>query len=296
MVEVEEEYLAKEISWLTEAPGHITDPKAQEVKAKFDIQMTTEDTSTAEEPKGTRVVSPYDYKCTKANSSHKGPSSGPPFKNIVMINSPSSSTGVSTSMDNKDATVAWKPGAGSYGKVESPLKQGSEERPHLGGMRNPALAVLGLPSARALGVRMIAAWESFVTRNPKATQLAERYGTKVATEDTHITKEWRSCLRKVMGSKGIDAVRLKDAHTFTSPLHADLLEAYCRSAGDPESEVHHWVTHGTPLGMAREIKTCGIFILRRYPSFSLKKKGTCVESAWQRPKNGTAKVPSQNSA
>ncbi|CAE7040346.1 unnamed protein product [Symbiodinium sp. CCMP2592] len=100
--------------------------------------------------------------------------------------------------------------AGNYGKVESPAKHVSEEKPHLGGMRNPALAVLGLPSTRALGVRMMSAWESFATRNPKALHLAERYGTKDAMEDVRITKEWRSCLRKVTGSKELDAVRLKE--------------------------------------------------------------------------------------
>ncbi|CAE7256557.1 unnamed protein product [Symbiodinium sp. CCMP2592] len=225
-LKLKENYLSKAIAELTMTPQGTKDPKSQKAKAKFDIQLKVDD------------MAPVSEQLAHSFQAVEG----------TKVRAPSA-------YKSSEA----KPSAGNYGKVESPAKHVNEEKPHLGGMRNPALAVLGLPSARALGVRMIAAWESFVTRNPQALHLAERYGTKDATEDVHITKEWRSCLRKVTGSKGLDAVRLKDAHTFTSPLHADLFEAYCRSAGDPESEVHHWIADGTPLGMAREIKPCGIF-------------------------------------
>ena len=136
-LKLKREYLAREITRLSKAPEGIEDPKSQDVMAKFDVQMKAEDISTEGVQDGTTVVSSNDYKGTKADASHKNPRSGPPFKNIVS--------------DNKDATSAWKPGAGNYGQVESALRQVNEE-PHL---------------ARALGVRTIAAWSHVSQGTPK---------------------------------------------------------------------------------------------------------------------------------
>ena len=168
-------------------------------------------------------------------------------------------SGHGASSEARATDMDWIPGKGNFGMMATQLKKKPEFLPHLGGLRNPALATLGLPTARALGVKIIAAWESLVQRLPRALVLAETYGTKDAKEDERVTSEWRATLRRLSGSKGVDAVRLQDALKYKSPLFPDLLEAYIHKSGDPEQDVPNWVRNGAPLGMDKKIGECGIF-------------------------------------
>ena len=131
--------------------------------------------------------------------------------------------------------------------------------PVLSGTRNPEKAVLGLPAARNLGVKIMAAWERFSTRHPDAVEVAETYGT-TACEGPGRVWEWKAELKKLVGAQGKPSVNLTPASTpFRSPLDAELLEGWVEKAGDLEVYVVDWVRNGTPLGIERAIPTCGVY-------------------------------------
>ena len=52
---------------------------------------------------------------------------------------------------------------------------------------------------------------------------------------------------------------MKEEFEFTSPLNVQLWAAWIRATGDPERHVVDWARRGVPLGMERQIETCGIF-------------------------------------
>ena len=130
---------------------------------------------------------------------------------------------------------------------------------YLGGMRNPAEVVEGMPNAQALGLRIFAAWERFSKTNPKALETASDYGTTDCTIDDRTLERWKGELRKVVGSRGKMAVQLRSKWAFTSPINHDIVEAWTQKAADPDTDVATWVRDGAPLGINLDIPTKGIF-------------------------------------
>ena len=151
----------------------------------------------------------------------------------------------------------WKGGSGKFGMLgESKAKREDPRNLNfLGGMRNPAEVVEGMPNALGLGLRIFAAWERFIKSNPSTRETAATYGTEACDLDEKALDRWRGRTTKGGGSKGED----EGAIEVTSPIHGDLLEAWTTKAADPDTEVARWVTEGTPLGINRDIKNKGIF-------------------------------------
>ena len=155
----------------------------------------------------------------------------------------------------------WKGGSGKFGMLRESKAKREDPRNlnFLGGMRNPAEVVEGMPNALSLGLRIFAAWERFIKSNPSTLETAATYGTEACDFDEKALDRWRAELRKAVGAKGKMKAQLKSKWTFTSPIHGDLLEAWTTKAADPDTEVARWVTEGTPLGINRDIKNKGIF-------------------------------------
>ena len=155
----------------------------------------------------------------------------------------------------------WKGGSGKFGMLgESKAKREDPRNLNfLGGMRNPAEVVEGMPNALSLGLRIFAAWERFIKSNPSTLETAAAYGTEACDLDEKALDRWRAELRKAVGAKGKMKAQLKSKWTFTSPIHGDILEAWTMKAADPDTEVAKWVTEGTPLGINCDIKSKGIF-------------------------------------
>ena len=137
-------------------------------------------------------------------------------------------------------------------------KEGVDQEVLYGGMRNPAVVVKGLPVLQNLGVKVKAAWESFVRRYLKALEVAETYGTLDCGYNENVAKEWVATLRRTLGAKSAPISRRDENVPYRSPLDPELLQPWIQRGQDPEQHVVDWVLHGTPLGMANS-PTCGIF-------------------------------------
>lgn len=48
-------------------------------------------------------------------------------------------------------------------------------------------------------------------------------------------------------------------YRYRSPLDADLIRAWTRKSGDPDTDLADWVEKGTPRGVNLDIKPKGIF-------------------------------------
>ena len=151
--------------------------------------------------------------------------------------------------------------ATSHGLLRATMskKEAIEQELFVGGMKNPAVVVKGLPTLQNVGQRIMAAWEAFVKSNKKALKVAEDYGTCHCSYDMHLVENWKAKLKTLLGAKGVPTNRKYENIPYRSPLDPELLEAWVRRGGDPETEVVNWVVDGTPLGMAKEIGVCGIF-------------------------------------
>ncbi|CAE7036982.1 unnamed protein product [Symbiodinium sp. CCMP2592] len=157
--------------------------------------------------------------------------------------------------DTDPVLAGWKGGQGTYERIKPKPK----DPPHLGGTRNTSKAVLGLSSARNLGVKVMAAWERFTVKYPDALEVADTYGTPNC-EGPRRTEEWKAELKRQVGAQGKPSVSLAPAATpYKSPLDAELLEGWVAKAGDPEVYVVDWVRNGTPLGIEKPIPVCGVY-------------------------------------
>lgn len=162
-------------------------------------------------------------------------------------------------MDAED--LKWTAGEGKYGALQEVRKK--SEVPgalvHVGGMRDPHKAVLGLPTVHAMGNKLWKAWEDFIKDKPEAMDIAEQYGTENCSENVDLTKEWKAKLRNLWGGVGLKAAKETEETFYKTPVEANLLEAWVKTSGDPEKWVTRWLQEGTPLGIEDQIGTCGIF-------------------------------------
>ena len=130
---------------------------------------------------------------------------------------------------------------------------------YVGGMRNPAVVVKGMPTMVNFGVRVRAAWESFIKTNKEALKVAEDYGTLHCDYIEKVLDNWKAKLKMTVGAKSPPKSRKEENIPYRSPLDPELLQGWIDRGGDPEANVVDWVIDGTPLGMAMDIPTSGIF-------------------------------------
>ena len=156
--------------------------------------------------------------------------------------------------------LRWKPGEGKYGLLKEDKKeQDLGQQAFIGGLKNPAEVVAGLPTLQNLGRQILGAWDRHCNRYPAATKVGESYGTPDCNLEKKMIERWKEELRKLTGARGEGSLKLKGKWTFTSPLEGNLFEAWGGRGGDPETEVHRWIRDGVPLGINCPIRTCGIF-------------------------------------
>ncbi len=157
--------------------------------------------------------------------------------------------------------LVWKEGKGRFGMMKEMPKK-TEMPPalvHVGGMRDPHKAALGLPTLQNLGQRIWRTWETFVARHPSALEIAETYGTKDCKANETLVKEWNSELRGILELTEAPSVILKAKDEYKTPIDTELLEKWVDRSGDPETAVSRWLVEGAPLGIELPIETCGIF-------------------------------------
>ena len=164
--------------------------------------------------------------------------------------------------DEKEATdLRWKPGSGKYGMLRESQKkeQKLDQQDFVGGMKNPAEVVEGLPTLQNLGRRILGAWERLCGQCPQITKVGETYGSPDCVMEKKWVDRWKGELRKLTGAKGASTVKLKGKWSYQSPLDGNLFEAWGRRAHDPETEVAKWIKDGAPLGINSNIRRCNIF-------------------------------------
>ena len=147
-------------------------------------------------------------------------------------------------------------------KVERASKRARKELQNefaLGGMRNPEFAVSKMFKLKEVGSDISRAWNHFIARHPKALEVARDYGGGDCQPDLEVASIWEQHLRKLLKAKPFEDIVMKEDFEFTTPLNTELWAAWIRAAGDPEKHVVDWARRGVPLGMDKEIETCGIF-------------------------------------
>ena len=183
---------------------------------------------------------------------------------------------------NQDTTKDDKEWKGGEGKFE--MLRGSKAKREdpknlnfVGGMRNPAEVVEGMPNALGLGLRIFAAWERFLKSNKAAMEMAANYGTGSCYLDDRTLDRWGAELRKAVGARGKMRAQLKSKWAYTSPIQGDIVSAWTAKAADADVEVSKWIEEGTPLGINLNIKGRGIFP----PSDKESEQESLVDAAMQ---------------
>ena len=165
------------------------------------------------------------------------------------------------SQASSSADLAWTPGDGKYGTLKETRKRSEvpDALIHVGGMRDPHKAVLGLPTVQTMGIKTWEAWMQFKDSHPEAITIAEQYGTENCEENEEVVMGWKAKLRSLWGGVELKAAVELESNDYRTPVEANLLEAWVKASGDPEKWVTRWLKEGTPLGIEERIETCGIF-------------------------------------
>ena len=109
-----------------------------------------------------------------------------------------------------------------------------ENESYVGGMRHPQRALAKMGRARDVGHDLARVWERFIKQYPDALVVAGTYGSETCQVDESITAEWKRWMEKMLKAKEFEAVILKEAWEFESPLDPKLWRAWIRAAGDLE--------------------------------------------------------------
>ena len=156
--------------------------------------------------------------------------------------------------------VEWKGGPGKYGLMREPKARADMPAAlvHVGGMRDPHKAVGKIPTVQMLGKKLWARWTNFVEKMPEALKVAENYGTPDCQFDPAVLQAWEDELREEWEVE-TKPPTLTEAGVYKTPVKEEILRAWVRKSGDPESEVCDWLKDGTPLGIELPIKRTGVF-------------------------------------
>ena len=156
---------------------------------------------------------------------------------------------------------SWQGGEGNYGKLRGGVSRAKSaaSRVHVGGMKDPYKVVTPMSNLLSLGLRIRAAWETFVRECPKATEVSESYGTMECTIGPKVVGDWKARLKKVLGAKAPPKLKMASKYEYKSNLEAEMLDAWRIKGNDPECHVPEWIRAGTPLGINVPIPTAGVF-------------------------------------
>ena len=103
----------------------------------------------------------------------------------------------------------------------------------VGGMRNPAKSVKRLTQFRTVGEKISSMWDEFVESHPRALEVAANYGKADNVFEEELLELWRKALKENLTKVEERPTVVKENWEFTSPLQADLWEAWGEEAADP---------------------------------------------------------------
>ena len=85
--------------------------------------------------------------------------------------------------ETEDASLVWKGGDNRHGMLGSDRSKKGDPAllNFVGGMKDPAKVVAGMPALQALGLRIMGAWDRFIKNHRAALETAEAYGTEDCT-------------------------------------------------------------------------------------------------------------------
>ena len=129
----------------------------------------------------------------------------------------------------------------------------------VGGMRNPAKTVKRLTQLGKVGEKIRGLWDEFTESHPVALEVAKNYGRSDNRFDEETLEAWKLVLRDHLIKVDAGATIVKENWEFTSPLNADLWEAWGEEAADPDGVLPDFMRRGAPLGMEIPIPPSGVF-------------------------------------
>ena len=146
--------------------------------------------------------------------------------------------------------------------AQGDVQEGHQRRGEQSGGGRPKTSRLDVGedsrTIRDVGNKVFECLDAFCRSHPEAAKAAEGYGTP----DFHLegVAEWRQALEKHFKLEDTKpALDLKGLLEYKTPVNVNLLEAWAKSAGDPDEEVASWLRTGAPLGANLPIRTRGIF-------------------------------------
>eukprot|EP00971_Amphidinium_carterae_P193594 3841420-Amphidinium_carterae.1 len=127
----------------------------------------------------------------------------------------------------------------------------SEDEGCIGGLRNPHLAIEKVLGCKMVGLRLRLLLLRFLTERPEVEKFVKealqgRLGPSLPSLDE---ARWR-VLKLLDGEWAPSAL---------TPLRADILAAYVKAAGDPETAVPEWLWRGAPFGAINFLDANGVF-------------------------------------
>ena len=128
-----------------------------------------------------------------------------------------------------------------------------ENHEAVGGMRNPFSAVGKVPGLRGAGRRVRRVIEDFMQARPDAIESLE---ASMRQKVSHIPEELLDALAVRIASELGAGQWAKGPKSL---WRAGLVQAFVREANDPDAALGHWLEHGAPTGVAKDVECCGVF-------------------------------------
>ena len=126
-------------------------------------------------------------------------------------------------------------------------------------MRRPRNSISSIPGHSVVGTRIRTLLDTFVKEYPEALEMAldavER-NIKDGGPDDEILDTLRKRLAEELKASSIHGT---DDGTYFTTVRHDLLRAWVRESGDPDTAVADWFVSGAPAGIELAHDDCGIF-------------------------------------
>ena len=115
----------------------------------------------------------------------------------------------------------------------------------VGGMRNPARSVRRLTQLGDVGRKIARLWDEFMESHPTSIRVAANYGKPDNAFDQELVQLWRDTLKDHLAEIVEKPVVVKENWEFTSPLDAELWQAWGAEAGDPDLCLPDFIRRGS---------------------------------------------------
>ena len=134
--------------------------------------------------------------------------------------------------------------SGSKGTPSKKIKE-NHNMLAVGGMRNPARSVRRLTQLGDVGRKIARLWDEFMESHPTSIRVAANYGKPDNAFDQELVQLWRDTLKDHLAEIVEKPVVVKENWEFTSPLDAELWQAWGAEAGDPDLCLPDFIRRGS---------------------------------------------------